>query len=112
MDSSGLVEIKGIGASEGVASGRAFVARSVNELGGISSGDILIVEHSNPAWTLGMLKASGIVAEAGGIICHAALVAREMGIPCVVAADGAMSQIPTGTMIQIDGTRGEIREAK
>jgi len=101
----------GIGVSPGIADGMLRVVNSVKELDSVLQGEILVVKKSNPAWTVGMMKASALICEVGGIICHAAIVAREMGIPCIVNVPDATSVMTTGTRVRVDGTEGKIYAA-
>ena len=70
-----------------------------------------MVQHSSPAWSVGMTRACAIISEFGGIISHAAIVAREMGIPCVVAVERATVLLTNGMLVQVDGETGTIHEA-
>lgn len=101
---------KGRPASPGVTAGIVKVVRKLDELGKVELGDILVVEYSNPAWTVGMLKAGALVGEKGGVISHVAIIAREMGIPCIVAVENATKIFKDGQRIKIDGTNGVIYE--
>ena len=75
-------------------------------------GKILVVNHIDPGWTLLFTQAAGIVAERGNALSHAAIIAREIGIPAVVAVSGALDQLATGDVVTIDGIRGSVtREA-
>jgi phosphoenolpyruvate synthase/pyruvate phosphate dikinase len=100
--------LTGLGASAGRATGRFFVARSLSELERFEAGEILVVRESNPAWITGFLVAAGVVAEFGGVISHAAIAARELGLPCVVGVPEATSLIRTGRTGSIDGATGAV----
>ena len=99
---------RGIPASAGVYEGNARVILSSAELPNLQEGDVLVVRASNPAWTVGMFRSGAIVAELGGPICHAAIVAREIGVPAVVAVPDAVNLIASGQRIRVDGTTGII----
>ncbi len=101
---------QGLGASTGIVTGRVRVLASPNELDQLEAGEVLVVQHSSPAWSTGMLQAGAIISEHGGIICHAAIVAREMGVPCVVAVDRATSLLANGMLVCVDGEAGTIYE--
>lgn len=75
-------------------------------------GKILVVHHIDPGWTLLFTQAAGIVAERGNALSHAAIIAREIGIPAVVAAPGATTALKTGDRITINGVTGAITRAK
>lgn len=100
----------GVGVSSGTAEGRIAVVHSVSELSKVQEGDIIVVRESNPAWTVGMMKASALISEYGGVICHAAIIAREMGIPCVVNVANATELFRDGMRIIVNGSNGTIYE--
>lgn len=103
---------QGLGASTGIATGRVRVLSSPDELDQLEAGEVLVVRHSSPAWSVGMLRAGAIISEFGGIISHVAIVAREMGIPCVVAVEHATSLLVNGMLVQVDGEIGTIHDAE
>lgn len=98
--------LRGIPASAGVASGRARVLRTSDPTAGLGPGDILVVGHADVAWTPVFSVVAGVVTEAGGMLCHAAVVAREIGIPAVVGVDDATRLVADGAQIRIDGSEG------
>ena len=98
--------LRGIPASAGVASGPARVLRLSDATTGLGPGDILVVAHADVAWTPVFSVVAGVVTEAGGMLCHAAVVAREIGIPAVVGVDDATRLIADGAQIRIDGSEG------
>lgn len=99
--------IRGIGASPGVAQGRARVIDNPADAE-VEDGDILIARHTDPAWASLMFLSAGLVSDIGGLMSHTAVVARELGIPCVVNTRSATATLRTGDLIQIDGTAGTI----
>lgn len=101
---------KGLGASQGIARGIVKVVTSIEELSKVEVGNILVVKSSNPAWTIGMLKAGALLSEKGGIISHVAIVAREIGIPCVVGVENATKIFKDGQRVKVDGERGIVYE--
>ena len=100
--------LKGIGCSRFVATGTARVIHSLEETDRLREGDILITKFTDTGWTSKFALLSGIVTEYGGVLCHAAIVSREYGIPCVVCAENATSIIKDGDVITINGETGEI----
>ena len=98
--------LRGTPASAGVASGRARVLSLSDSTAGLGLGDILVVGHADVAWTPVFSVVAGVVTEAGGMLCHAAVVAREIGIPAVVGVDDATRLVADGAQIQIDGSEG------
>jgi phosphoenolpyruvate synthase/pyruvate phosphate dikinase len=103
---------KGLGASTGIITNRIRVIFSPDELDQLKDGEILVVKSSSPAWTVGMLRASAIISEFGGIISHAAIVAREIGIPCIVSVEHATSLLLNGMLVHVDGETGLIYEVE
>lgn len=94
----------------GKVEGVARVVRSLDEIGKVNNGDILVTEYTSPQFHPALMKASAIVASAGGRLSHSAIVARELGIPCVVAVKNALDLIKDGTKILVDGDEGKIFE--
>lgn len=101
--------VKGIGASPGTAEGIARIYFDPNQaIKEFKDGDILVTSATDPAWTVIMGKAKAIVTNMGGILCHAAIVSRELGIPCVVGAIDATEKIKHGMKIVVNGTEGVV----
>ena len=102
------VLVKGLSASPGIGSGKAKIVHNPEELNKIEQGDVLVAKMTNPDMVPGMKRASAIVTDAGGSTCHAAIVSREMGIPCVVGTEKATQLIKENQEITVDGTKGEV----
>jgi len=100
--------IKGIGCNNGTVTGTARVINSLAEIDRLQVGDILVTKFTDTGWTSKFAILKGIVTEYGGILCHAAIVSREYGIPCVVCTNDATRIIKDGSTITINGTTGEI----
>jgi pyruvate,water dikinase len=101
--------LDGVPASRGVARGRARVVRGTEDFARVATGDVIVIPFSDVSWTPLFARAAGVVAEAtGGILSHAAIVAREYGIPCVVGVTGACDAIPDGVPVVVDGTAGSV----
>lgn len=98
--------LKGMGASPGVVWGQARVVLSPRETGALRHGEILVCPWTDPDWTPLLGVASAIVTDVGGVLSHAAVVAREYGIPAVVATGQATRLIKTGQLIRVDGAQG------
>ena len=94
--------------SAGVVRGVARILSHPSEVHRLGRGDILVVSALDPAWTVALLQAGGVVAEVGGVLSHAAIVARELGVPAVVNVAGVTRGIRDGDMIEVDGGRGEV----
>jgi pyruvate,water dikinase len=99
-------EIVGFAASPGVVEGIARVLRNVNDIGQIREGEILVCPVTAPSWgpVFGKIKAA--VSDIGGTMSHAAIVAREYGLPAVVGTGQATQRIKTGQRLRVDGNRG------
>jgi pyruvate,water dikinase len=104
-DSAGN-EIRGFAASSGVVEGTARVVKSVEEIGRIREGDVLVCQVTNPTWAPIFQKIAGAVSDIGGSMSHAAIVAREFGLPAVVGTGTATSRIRDGQRVRVDGARG------
>lgn len=101
-------KIQGRAAAKGIIEGIARVFHTPEEAKGqVAKNEILVTRTTNVNWTPMFSQIGGIVTEIGGMLCHAAVVAREMGIPGVVGAAGATENLD-GKRIQINGATGEI----
>ena len=103
-----VTELKGFPASAGVAEGLARVIIDVDELGQLQPGEILVCLCTSPSWTPAFAKIKAIATDLGGMSCHASIVAREYGVPCVSGTAYATSTIKTGDKIKVDGTTGVV----
>lgn len=101
-------DITGIGCNSGVVTGTARVIESLAEIDKLQMNDILITKFTDTGWTGKFAILKGIVTEYGGILCHAAIVSREYGIPCVVCVEGATKRIKDGSTVSVNGETGEI----
>ena len=99
-------EIRGFAASSGVVEGPARIVRSVAEISRLRKGDILVCQVTNPTWAPVFQKIAAAVSDIGGSMSHAAIVAREYGLPAVVGTGSATSRIKDGQRIRVDGARG------
>lgn len=104
----GDVLATGTPGSPGRASGVARVVRGLDELHRFGAGEVLVCRTTTPAWTPLLARAAAVVTETGGVLAHAAIVAREFGIPAVLAADGATAALPDGAHVVVDGTDGTV----
>jgi pyruvate,water dikinase len=101
-------EIRGFAASSGVVEGPARVVKTVEEISRLQPGDILVCQITNPTWAPIFQKIAGAVSDIGGSMSHAAIVAREYGLPAVVGTGSATSRIKDGQRIRVDGGRGVV----
>ena len=99
-------EVKGFAASSGVVEGPARVVKSVEEISRVQKGDILVCQVTNPTWAPIFQKIAAAVSDIGGSMSHAAIVAREYGLPAVVGTGNATARIKDGQRIRVDGGRG------
>jgi pyruvate,water dikinase len=100
--------IRGIAASPGVHRGRARLVRSLADAARLAPGDVLLAAAAAPAWTLYFTIAGSVVTDAGGALSHAAIVAREFGLPAVVGTADATRRIPDGATVLVDGAAGTV----
>lgn len=101
-------EIRGFAASPGVVEGRARVVRDVSEIHTVEEGEILVCPVTNPSWGAVFGKIRATVSDIGGTMSHAAIVAREYGMPAVLGTGVATHRIRTGQRLRVDGDRGVV----
>jgi pyruvate,water dikinase len=104
----GGLSFNGAAASPGTVEGLARVVRSVEEIRSVRDGEILVCGSTSPAWAPIFSKIRATVTDVGGVMSHAAIVCREYGLPAVVGTGRASTQIHTGQMIRVDGSRGVV----
>jgi pyruvate, water dikinase len=90
-----------------IGQGPVNVIKNVDQLGSFKDGEVLVAEMTDPDWEPVMKKASAIITNSGGRTCHAAIVSRELGIPCVVGTRDAMSKLKNKQKITVDCSQGE-----
>jgi rifampicin phosphotransferase len=100
--------LRGIGVCHGIAEGRARVVLDPADPRGLEPDEILVAPITDPAWTPLFLGAAAVVVEVGAQQSHAAIVARELGIPAIVSVTGATRLIPDGTWLRVDANTGEV----
>jgi phosphohistidine swiveling domain-containing protein len=108
MPAEGGARLTGLGASSGVVEGKARVLRRIDELEALVPGEIIVAPTTDVGWTPLFLLAAGVVTELGGPLSHAAVVAREFGVPSVVNVEGVTRAVRTGDRLRIDGDRGTV----
>jgi phosphoenolpyruvate synthase/pyruvate phosphate dikinase len=101
--------LKGVTASPGIARGPARLITDHGEFSKMREGDVLICRQSTASWVPLYTMAAAVVTELGGSLCHAAVVAREFGIPAVVAVGGALSTLSDGEPLEVDASAGTVR---
>lgn len=98
--------LTGVGASPGIATGPVRVLKSPKEINKVGHGDVLVATMTSPDYVPAMKKAVAIVTDEGGMTSHAAIVSRELGIPCVVGTKTATTTLKNDTIITVDGAQG------
>lgn len=99
---------RGLAAAPGTASGSVRVLMSPDEGHLLQEGEILVAQMTNPDWLPTIRRAAALVTDTGGMTCHAAIVARELGVPCVVGTRTATRDLHDGTTVTVVGARGEV----
>jgi pyruvate, water dikinase len=102
------VLVRGLSAAPGSASGPVRVLLRPEDGNRLADGEVLVAPMTNPDWLPTIRRAAALVTETGGMTCHAAIVARELGVPCVVGARNATTELHDGTMVTVDGARGQV----
>jgi pyruvate, water dikinase len=100
--------LRGFGASPGVATGTARILRGAADMDRLKSGEILVTTMTTPDMVPAMSQAAAIVTDEGGMTCHAAIVSRELGVPCVVGTREATRTITEGMEVTVDGKMGAV----
>jgi pyruvate,water dikinase len=104
--------LTGAPASPGIASGPTKIILEASHIDKVKTGDILVAEMTTPDFVPAMKRAVAIVTNRGGRTAHAAIVSRELGIPCVVGAEGATTTLTDGLVITVDGSHGKVYSGK
>lgn len=104
----GDVLVTGTAASPGTATGPVRIIRGLDRFGRFRAGEVLVCHTTSPAWTPLLARAAAVVTETGGMLAHAAIVAREFNIPAVVAAPNATTVLTDGQEVVVDGTHGDV----
>jgi pyruvate,water dikinase len=100
--------VRGVGVSAGIAEGTARVVTDPT-FAEVEDGEVLIAPTTDPSWSSIMFVAGALVVDIGGALSHAAVVARELGVPCVVNTRDGTSVIRTGDRVRVDGRTGTVR---
>ena len=97
--------------SPGIAEGPVRLVRDAAAFGTVQPGDVLVAPYTNPSWTPLFRRVAAVVVDAGSSVSHAAIVAREYGIPAVMGTGNAMKLLHDGQRVIVDGTRGLVLPA-
>jgi pyruvate,water dikinase len=103
----GAAEQRGIGCSAGVVRAPVRVVKDPRTTS-LQPGEIMVARFTDPGWITLFANAAGILVERGSLLSHSAIVARELGIPAIVAIDGVMAWLQTGDMVEMDGATGRV----
>jgi pyruvate,water dikinase len=93
----------------GTIQGKVRIITSSDKIGEMKNGEILVCPMSDPDYLPAIRKAKAIIADLGGLLCHAAIVARELRIPCIVGTKNATRVLANGDLIEMDGEKGIIK---
>jgi pyruvate,water dikinase len=109
-ESNEKILARGLGSAPGVGKGKVVILAGPKEIGKVQKGDVLVTEMTTPDFVPAMKKASAIVTNSGGMTCHAAIVSREMGIPCIVGTKNGTVTLKEGQFVTVDASRGIVYE--
>ena len=112
VEETSPVLLEGSPASPGVEAGPVKIVMDASEIGKVVKGDILVAEMTTPDFVPAMKRAAAIITDRGGRTAHAAIVSRELGIPCVVGTGSATKALHTGQIVTVDGARGRVYEGR
>ena len=105
-------ELAGVPGSPGIVTGKARVITDPSDPQGLEPGEILVAPITDPSWTPLFIPAAGVVVEVGAPLSHSVIVSREFGIPCVTGVFEAVSKIPNGAIISVNGVTGSVTIAE
>jgi len=108
----GSISGRGLCANTGIVVGKAKILNSIKEISKVKSGDILITETTSVDSLPAMKRAAAFVTEVGGLTCHAAVVAREFGVPCIVSYKNVTKKFKDGELVEVDANAGVVRKMK
>ena len=100
--------VEGLGVSAGVAEGAARVLLGPEGIADVEAGEILVCPTTDPSWAPAILLAAALVIDVGGALSHGAIVARELGVPCVINTGDGTSRLRTGDHLKVDGAAGRV----
>jgi pyruvate, water dikinase len=102
--------VRGLAASAGRASGAVRVLTTPEQSARLKTGEVLVAPMTSPDWVPAMRRAAALITDGGGMTCHAAIVSRELGVPCVVGTRNGTTTLRDGEVVTVDGKRGEVYE--
>ena len=104
--------VRGLGAAPGVGHGEVKIISELSRGNDLKEGDVLVTHMTAPDWVPLMRRSAAIITDSGGMTCHAAIVSRELGIPCVVGAADATTKLRDGELVTVDATHGTVYEGE
>ena len=104
--------VRGLGAAPGVGHGEVRIISELSRGNDLKEGDVLVTHMTAPDWVPLMRRSAAIITDSGGMTCHAAIVSRELGIPCVVGAADATTKLRDGELVTVDATHGTVYEGE
>jgi len=107
-----LTEVKGVIACKGKATGPVKIVQKIHDLINVKQGDILLASMTRPEMAIAMKKAAAIVTDEGGITSHAAVISRELRIPCIIGTKIATKIFKDGDVVEVDAEKGTVRKIK
>ena len=99
--------VKGMAIGDKISHGKIKIIQNIEHMSAIKEGDILVTDNTDPDWEPAMKKASAVITNRGGRTCHAAIVAREIGVPAIVGASGATEKLANGILATVSCAEGE-----
>ncbi len=105
---TGYGTLKGIPTSSGYYKGRVKVVRKIQEFNKLNEGEVLVIPYSDVSWTPLFTKAGAVIAEAGGMLSHSSIIAREYGLPAIVSVSDATLRLKDGMQVTVDGYTGDV----
>lgn len=104
-----VYEVKGVAASAGLASGQVRLIKILKDAKALKPGEIIVTVMTRPEMGMALDRAAAFVTDEGGMLCHAAIISREMKKPCVIATGNATKLLKNGQKIEVDGTEGVVK---
>ncbi|HEV2369446.1 MAG TPA: PEP-utilizing enzyme, partial [Acidimicrobiales bacterium] len=101
-------ELRGVSGSPGIYSGTVRVIRDETQFAKLGPGEVLVAPATSPPWSVLFLRAGAVITDGGGLLSHTAVIAREYGIPAVLATGEATRRLRDGDLVRVDGSRGAV----
>jgi pyruvate,water dikinase len=102
--------VRGVAVGTGISAGPVRILRNAADLADVRKGDVLVADMTDPDWVPALRKAAAIVTNRGGRTCHAAIVSRELGVPCIVGTGHATQSLADGTLVTVSCATGSVGE--